>query len=66
MTEYKPGTVVMFKGGLGRNDDRDKLHTGIVNGQTFHHGDGAYVPVHVQRLNHNLVVYSRNIVRAYP
>lgn len=64
--EATPGALVIFKGGLGRGDDPTKRHTGIVNGPTFFQGGGAYVPVHVRELSHNLVVLSTNIVRVLP
>jgi hypothetical protein len=57
------GAVVYFKGGLGRGDDPTAIHTGIVNGPTYFEGGGAYVPVHVREINHNLVVSSTNIVK---
>lgn len=64
--QHQPGAVAIFTGGLGRGDDPTKRHTGIVNGPTFFQGGGAYVPVHVRELNHNLAVVSTNIVRVLP
>jgi hypothetical protein len=58
------GTVVRFKGGLGRGEHADPstIYTGVVNGPTTFTGGGAYVPVHVREINHNLIVASTNIV----
>jgi hypothetical protein len=63
MSEYEQGAVVQFKGGLGRGDDPATVHTGIVNGPTYFGGGGAFVPIHVRGINHNLVVLSTNIVK---
>lgn len=60
--EYAQGAIVKFEGGLGRGDDPKVIHTGIVNGPTYFERGGAYVPVHVRDLNHNLVVLSTNII----
>lgn len=61
---YPEGAMVQFKGGLGRgnHDDPATVYTGFVNGPTTFVGGGAYVPIHVRDLNHNLVVSSVNIV----
>jgi hypothetical protein len=60
---YPQGATVKFTGGLGRGaDDAATLHVGIVNGPVQWVGGGAYVPVHVREINHNLVVASVNIV----
>lgn len=65
MSEYQQGATVQFKGGLGRGNHADPatIYTGIVNGPTVFKGGGAYVPVHVRDLNHNVVVASTNIVK---
>lgn len=54
------GSTVRFTGGIGRGDDQT-THTGIVNGATYFHDGGAYVPVHLRELNHNLIVWGDNI-----
>jgi hypothetical protein len=63
MSECEQGATVHFTGGLGRGDDPTTVHTGIVNGPTYFEGGGAFVPVHVREINHNLVVLSTNIVK---
>lgn len=63
--EYPQGATVQFTGGLGRTtgEDTTAIYTGIVNGPAEFTEGGAYVPVHVRDLNHNLVVWSTNIVK---
>lgn len=62
MSGYGQGAVVRFTGGLGRGDDPKAVHEGIVNGPTQFVRGGAYVPIHVREINHNLIVLSTNIV----
>jgi hypothetical protein len=64
--EPEQGAVVQFRGGLGRGDDPETIRTGIVNGPTHFTDGGAYVPIHVREINHNLVVLSTNIVKVLP
>jgi hypothetical protein len=65
VNDYPQGATVQFKGGLGRGEHADTttIYTGIVNGPTQFTGGGAYVPIHVRDLNHNVVVASTNIVK---
>ena len=56
-----PGTVIRFRGGLGRNDDPDVEHVGTVNGEPFY-GPPAMVAVHVMAANHNVFVHAGNII----
>jgi hypothetical protein len=61
--DLKPGTPVRFRGGSGRND-ADEIYDGIVNGepQVFKRERVTYIPVHLPRANHNVVVELENIL----
>lgn len=58
----QPGTRVTFTGGLGRGDDPDAVHEGMVNGEPVY-GPPAYVPLYVREHDHTVMVAAPNVVR---